>query len=141
MLKTTGSPDMSRPEVGNGNGEVVGFGFDSGGKEFAKKSGKLKGQNLVKSRKLSKSEKSKGKKLKKPSKSKNSPNFGTIEAGPNFLTFGARETFNRLWLAFIKAPILQHFGLKCHIWIEIDALSYAISGVLSQLASGTRPDR
>ena len=56
MLKTTGSPNVSKPEVENGNGKVVGFGV-SGGKEFAKKSGKSKGQNLSKSQKLAKSRK------------------------------------------------------------------------------------
>ena len=46
--------------------------------------------------KLSKS----GKKL---SKSRNLTNFGAMEARPKFLIFDAKMTFNRLWLAFIKA--------------------------------------
>ena len=48
--------------------------------------------------------------------------------------------FNRLQLAFIEAPILQHFDPKCYIWIETDALGYAINGMLSHLISGTNPN-
>ena len=103
MLKTTGFPDVSGPKVGNGDGEVIGFGGDGGG-ELAKKSGKLsKGQ------KSSKSGNSKGKKSaksKKPSKSGNSSNFDAKKADLNFLTPKARVAFNRLRLAFTKAPIL-----------------------------------
>ena len=90
MLKTTGSPDVSKHEVGNGNGEVVGFGVGGGGgDELAKKSGKSKGQKTSKSRKLAKSGKN-------SSKSENSPNFGAMEVGPSFLTPEARSAFNRL---------------------------------------------
>ena len=112
MLKTTRSPDVTGPEVGNDNGEVVGFG-GGGGSELAKKSRKLsKGQ------KSSKSGNSKGKKLaksKKPSKSENSPNFNAKKAGPNFLTPKAKAAFNRLRLAFTEAPIFRHFDPECHI--------------------------
>ena len=52
---------------------------------------------------------------------------------PTFLTFGAKEAFNRLRQAFTEAPILRHFDPKCHIRMETDALSYAIGGVLSPL--------
>ena len=131
MLKTTGSPDVSRPELGNGNGEVVGFGIGGG---LAKKSGKLKDKNLSQSQKLAKS----GKSLPKIG---NLPNFSATEAGPSFLTPGAREAFNCLQLVFTKTLILQHFDSKCHIWIKTDALGYAINSVLSLLAFGTRPDR
>ena len=75
-----------------------------GGGESIEKCGKL-----LKTGKLSKSGNSKGKKLaksKKPSKSGNSPNFDAKEAGPSFLTPEARSAFNRLRLAFTKAPIL-----------------------------------
>ena len=51
----------------------------------------------------------------------------------NFLTPNIKKAFNYLRLAFIKAPILRHFDLKSYIWIEPDALSYAIGRVLSQL--------
>ena len=52
---------------------------------------------------------------------------------PMFLTSGAREAFNQLSQAFIKAPILWYFDLKCHIQIETNTLGYAIGRVLSQL--------
>ena len=142
MLKTTRSPDEpassrndgSRPASGrnDGNGEVDEFG--GGGVKHAKKSRKSKVQKTSKSRKLAKSGKN-------SSKSGNSPNFSATEAGPSFLTPEARSAFNRLRLAFTEAPILRHFDPECHIRIETDALGYAIGGVLSQLASGTSPDR
>ena len=49
--------------------------------------------------------------------------------------------FNCLWLAFMKALILPHFDLKCYIWIETDISGYAIDDMLSQLASGIKPDK
>ena len=158
MLKTTGLPDKPAPRKNNGsktassrnndskpvsgrnnsNGEVDGF--DGDGVEYAKKSGKLKGQKPAKFRKSSKSEKCKGKKSKKPSKSRNLPNFDAKDSWPSFLTPKARSAFNRLWLTFTKAPILRHFKTKYLIQIETDASGYAISDVLSQLTSGTSPD-
>ena len=100
MLKTTGSPDVSGPELGNGGGEVVGFGVGGGGgDELAKKSGKSKSQKTSKSRKLAKSGKN-------SSKSGNSSNFGTTEARLSFLTPKARSAFNCLRLTFTKTPIL-----------------------------------
>ena len=51
-----------------------------------------------KTRKLSKS--------KKLSKSENLPEFAIRGAGPSFLTSDAKMAFNRLWLDFIKTPIL-----------------------------------
>ena len=94
MLKTAVPPERSiSVEVGdNESGNSV------GGVEITKKSGKLKGQKTSKSRKLAKS--------KKPSKSGNLPNFNAKNSGPSFLTPKARSVFNRLRLAFIKAPIL-----------------------------------
>ena len=106
MLKTTGSSDVLGPEREHGNSKVVGFGVGGGGEELAKKLGKSKSQNLVKSQKLSKLGKSKIEKSKKPSKSGNSPNFDATETGLSFLTPKAKTAFNRLWLAFTKAPIL-----------------------------------
>ena len=50
---------------------------------------------------------------------------------PMFLIFGATEAFNQLRQMFTKALILWHFDLECHIWIEIDALGYAIEGMLN----------
>ena len=62
-----------------------------------------------------------------------------MKAKPKFLTFDAKTAFNRLWLAFTEAPILQFFDLEYHIWIETDALGYATSEVLTQLISKTNP--
>ena len=36
---------------------------------------------------------------------------------------------------FVKAPILYHLNLECHIQIETDISGYAIDGVLSWLTS------
>ena len=74
---------------------------------------------------------------KKLSNSENSINFDVTEDESKFLISDARIAFNCLRLAFIEAPILQHFDLECHIWIKIDTLSYAISGMLSKLTSKT----
>ena len=63
-----------------------------------------------------------------------------MEVRQKFLILDARTIFNYLWLAFIEAPILWHFDLEYHIQIETNVLGYAISSVLSQLASETRPD-
>ena len=71
-------------------------------------------------------------KNKKSKKSTHVPNIGAI-AERNFLTLNAKKAFNYLWLAFIKAPILQHFNLKSHIQIQTNASSYIIGRVLSQL--------
>ena len=133
MLKTTRSLDVSGPEIGNDDSEVVKFGV-GGSEELAKKSRKSKGQILFKSRKSAKSRKN-------LSKSGNSPNFGTTKTGPSFLTPDAREAFNRLRLMFTKALIFWYFNPEYHIWIKTDVLGNAIGGVLSQLTSGTRPDR
>ena len=85
ILKTIGLPGVLGPEVRNGDGEIVGFGVGGGGgDELAKKLGKSKGQKTSKSRKSAKSGKN-------SSKSENSPNFGTTEAGPSFLTPEARS--------------------------------------------------
>ena len=170
MLKTTRLPDKSAPSRNNGNklasckknynrlssrrnngnGEVDGFGVSGNGVEHAKKSIKSKSEKTSKFWKLSKSRKSKGEKTskswnsaksgKKSSKSGNSTNSNATKDKPKFLTPNTRPAFNRLQLAFIKAPILWHFDPECHIWIETDTLGYAIGGVLSQLTFGTNLD-
>ena len=111
--------------------EVVDVKSGDRSKYVKSKTGRSESQNSAKSQKSSKSGKSKGEKSKKLSKSRNLPNFDAMEAKPSFLTPGARKAFNRLRLAFIKAPIFQHFDLECHIWIETNASRSAISGVLS----------
>ena len=145
MLKTINEPALSRndgsrsalswnnnskpaSERNDCNNKVNGF---SDGVEHTKKSRKSKGQKLAKSWKLFKSGKSKDEKSKKQSKSGNSSNFKAKNTGPSFLTPKARLAFNRLWLAFTEAPILQHFDPECYILIKTDALGYAIRGVLS----------
>ena len=112
MLKTTGSSEESAPRAFRaGNDEVVGGG---GGRA----------DETVVDSSTSKNEKSR--------KSTRVPNIGAT-GEPNFLTPDAKKAFNYLRLAFIKAPILQHFDPESHIRIETDALGYAIGRVLSQL--------
>ena len=95
---------MSRPEVGNDDGEVVRFGVGDGGKKLVKKSGKSsKGLKLSKLGNLKDKNLAKSKKL---SKNKNSSNFDDKKAGSSFLTLKARAIFNCLRLAFTKASIL-----------------------------------
>ena len=53
----------------------------------------------------------------------------------DFLTPEAKLAFIDLRQAFVKAPILHHFDLECHIQIEIDVPSYIIGRVFSQLTS------
>ena len=128
---------MLEPEIGNGHDKIIRFGVGDD-EELAKKS-----EKSSKGLKSSKLRNSKGKNLaksKKSSKSGNSPDFNAKKASPSFLTPEARAVFNRLRLAFTKAPILWHFHLERHIQIETDALGYAINGVLSQLASKTNTD-
>ena len=95
----------SRPASGrnDGNGKVNGVSISGNDVEYAKKS-----EKMFKSWKLFKS----GKRL---SKSENSTNYNAIEDGPRFLTLDAKTAFNRLRLAFTKAPILWHFDSECHI--------------------------
>ena len=88
------------------------------------RSGKSKSEKTSKSQNLAKS----GKKLLK---NENSTNSNAMEDGSKFLTSNARTTFNRLRLAFTEVPILWHFDPEYHIWIETNALGYAISEVLS----------
>ena len=103
ILKTTKSLDLT---LRNNNDKIV----EGGGND----------------RNLSKSKKSKN------AKSEIQIHIGAMEK-PIFPIPGAREAFNQLKQAFIKAPILQHFDPECHIQIKTDALIYAIGGILSQL--------
>ena len=123
MLKTIVSPDKPAPSrndgsklassknnnnklisgKNNGDGEVDGVGIGRNSVKYAKKS-----EKTSKSQKLSKSG-------KRSSKSGNSINSDATEDGPKFLIPNARTAFNRLRLAFTKAPILRHFDPECHI--------------------------
>ena len=153
MLKTTVSLQVLVANKMIAANEVDGI---EGGDELIEKSIKLsKTRKLSKSKKLkskksSKSRKSKSEKTsksrnlaksgKKSSKIRNLTNFDLTENKPKFLTLDARTSFNHLRLAFTEALILWHFDPECHIWIETNASGYAIGGVLSQLASETKPD-
>ena len=97
----------SKPAFGknNGNNEINKFGVDRNGVEHTKKSEKLSKSGKLKSKKMSKSQ-NLAKSGKKLSKSGNLTNFDNTKAGPKFLNSNARTAFNRLWLAFIEAPIL-----------------------------------
>ncbi len=79
--------------------------------------------NLAKSKKL-KSTKSKKSDLPKAS-------FVRVNSATDFLTHKAKKAFIHLQNAFTKALILKHFDPKYYICIEINALGYAITGVLS----------
>ena len=140
ILKTTVLPERLTPKrLGVGDGKVDRFGVGKNSVEHAKKSRKLSKSGKSKSKKTSKS-RNLAKSDKKSLKCGNSTNFDTMEDGPKILTPNTKIAFNRLWLAFIEALILRHFDSKYYIWIETDVLDYAIGGVLSQLASKTRPD-
>ena len=52
-----------------------------------------------------------------------------------FLITHARKAFIKLKQAFVEASILNHFDLEHYIQIEIDALSYVIGEIFSQLTS------
>ncbi len=70
----------------------------------------------------------------KSAKSKKA-NFTKANFGMDFLTPRAKKAFIYQRKVFTEALILRHFDPKRHIWIEIDALGYAISGILSQMTS------
>ena len=148
MLKTTmlsqglaanevlGARVLAANEIGSVGGG--GNGSSDGSKRVEPKTGRSENQKLSKSGNL---EGKKSAKSKKPLKSRNSPNFNAKKTDPSFLTPEAGSAFNCLRLAFIKASILQHFDPEYYIRIKTDVSVYAIGGVLSQLASGTSPDR
>ena len=52
-----------------------------------------------------------------------------------FFTADPKRAFTKLRQAFVEAPILNYFDSEGHIQIKMDALSYAISGIFSQLIS------
>ena len=58
-----------------------------------------------------------------------------LNRATGYLTPNVKQTVTQLGQAFTKALILQHFDLECHIQIEIDASSYAIAILLSQLSN------
>lgn len=58
-----------------------------------------------------------------------------IKPKAGFFILEIRLTFMKLRLAFIKAPILNHFNTKYNIQIKTDVLSYIISGIWNYLTS------
>ncbi len=88
-------------------------------------------ENLSTAAKLAKFKKSiKSKRLDLPK-----ANFARINSGIDFLTTKAKKAFIYLQKTFTEALILRHFDPECHIWIETDALGYAISRVINQMTS------
>ena len=62
-----------------------------------------------------------------------SPCAKNLNKTTGYLTPNTKQIFIQLRKGFTKAPILRYFDSECHIWIETDASSYAISGVLGQM--------
>ena len=109
MLKTTRSSVVSASRV-NDNEVVDGGGAIGGG---------VVDQSNA-SRKLAKS--------KSRTKSGHLGNSNNLEE-PKFLTFNAKEAFNRLRQAFTKVSILRHFDLEYFIRIETNVSGYTIGEV------------
>jgi len=47
-------------------------------------------------------------------------------------TDGAKQAFNKLKACFETAPLLRHYDPALPIRIETDALTFALSGIMSQ---------
>ena len=130
MLKISENIEfLTRPREG-----VVAFGDDSRvGRDGSELHGKKTGDDEVDDEVDNEVEKknlktSKFKNLfKKLSKSKKT-------MGSDFISPKVKLAFTELRQTFFKAPILHHFDPRRHIWIEINASGYTISGVLSQLS-------
>ena len=54
------------------------------------------------------------------------------KTGVFILTSSAQAAFRKLCNAFTRALVLVYFNLKKLIWLETDALRYAIASILSQ---------
>ena len=126
MLQTTNDEALSTQATKNKKNKTVsagngGAGGDSAGSRISKSIKNLSTvANLAKKLKLTKPKRS------RLSNAKNN-------SGTNFLTPRAKKIFIYLQKTFIKALILRHFDPQCYIWIEIDALGYAIGEVLTQM--------
>ena len=66
------------------------------------------------------------------------PNSKNRKVGMGFFTSKAKLAFIQLRQAFIETPIFHYFDPKSYIQIETNVSGYAISDVLSLLASKTR---
>ena len=62
---------------------------------------------------------------------KNTKNGVKAVKSSSYFISDTKKTFNHLWYTFTQEPILQHFGLEWHIWIETNISGYVISKVLS----------
>ena len=51
-----------------------------------------------------------------------------------------KEAFNELWKVFCSASVLKHFNSALLIWLETDAFSFMLAGILSQLFRNTGRD-
>ena len=125
-IGSTANSERTEDEVGSKS--MVGNSMVGGGKA----TNPTKGKNQAKTTKS---------KILVKSKNHNFPMSMTKEAGTGFFTPKARLAFTQLRQTFVEAPIFHHFDSKSHIRIETDASGYAIGGILSQLSSGTRPDK
>ena len=67
----------------------------------------------------------------KKAKASHTKNLGNQSR--TFLISNARKAFIKLRQTFVKASILNHFDLECHIQIETDAFGYIIGRIFSQL--------
>ena len=125
MLKTsnTKSAKPKKGVVGAGCGKKAGF--DRGKLDESEMDDVEVDSGKVRDNKIGKKGQQSSKNLSKSKKTTRS----------DFLTLGARLVFTKLRQVFVKAPILYHFDLEHHIWVETDASSYIISRVLSQLTS------
>ena len=130
MLKTTGSTrSTANPKKTKGK--------DDGNSVVGNLVGGGEATNPTKRKNQAKTTKSK---ILVKSKNHDFPKSRPKKAGTGFLTPKARLAFIQLRQAFVEAPILYHFNPESHIRIETNASGYTISGVLSQLSSGTKPD-
>ena len=122
MLKTSGGT-KSKTRPGEGGVEVGGSRAERGRSKLD--DGRRIDGNEIDGNEVGDDEV--GTKVQKLSKSKKTKS--------GFLIPGARKAFTKLRQAFIQTPILYHFDLERHIWVETDASGYVIGEVLSQLTS------
>ena len=57
------------------------------------------------------------------------------KAGPYIITDKVQKVFKKLKNAFFSILVLQYFDFSKLIYIETDALGFAITGILSQLGN------
>ena len=132
LRTTAASPEGPQETTGKVKKEATGKTREETGSEVEGGEIKIGAVKLVK-----------GKKSKNLAKAKTlrfvmATSPGTAPKARLLLTPEARLAFTQLKQALTEAPILEQFDLERHIFIETDAFSYAIGGVLSQLTSDQR---